>query len=139
MPELFTTWIYVCSTCIMERGGWTTNLAELRQWLDGVQLTGGGRSETALAEAFAEAIYMFNCPSTLGDVNGISNQLLVATVSEPCRATVRWPFAKHCNPKASLCLLFIYEACILHSCNIHCRALHCAQARRMVKHLSNSW
>ena len=34
---------------ILERGGWTSDLTEFRQWLDALVLCGGGRYETQLS------------------------------------------------------------------------------------------
>lgn len=82
---------------MVERGGWSGSLAEVRQWLDAVALVGGGHMPTALAEACAEASYLFRCPSALGDPASIQKQCLLLTVSEPHRLMLRWPFASQCS------------------------------------------
>ena len=37
------------SRCSLETGGWTSDMAEFRQWLDNVRLDGGGCQDTPLS------------------------------------------------------------------------------------------
>lgn len=80
------------SDCLVESDGWTNDLSLFRQWLDEVQMAGGGRSDSALAEALSEALFLFKRPSQLGDMQACSNHLLLMMSSEPHRLPVPWPF-----------------------------------------------
>lgn len=48
---------YPYSQGVLERGGWVADLSVFRQWLDDVQMQGGGSSETRLLGAvFLQAL-----------------------------------------------------------------------------------
>ncbi|KAK9822505.1 hypothetical protein WJX81_006973 [Elliptochloris bilobata] len=80
------------SACPLDRAGWTSDVALFRRWLDAVAPAGGGRQQTVLTEALAEAVYLLRCPSALGDLAGIRRQCLLVALSEPSRCAIPWPF-----------------------------------------------
>lgn len=80
------------SDCLVESDGWTNDLSLFRQWLDEVQMAGGGRFDSALAEALSEALFLFKRPSQLGDMQACSKHLLLMMSSEPHRLPIHWPF-----------------------------------------------
>ncbi len=82
-----------CSDCVVESDGWTTDLSEYRQWLDGVQLTGGGRSDSAMAEGLQEAVFLFQRPSQR-DMKACQNHIVLLMATEPHRLLVHWPFGQ---------------------------------------------
>ena len=119
------------SACPLERCGWTQDLPQFRQWLDALTPAGGGPMQPLLAgalltvpqacvvahgpehaccstmnpysaaEALAEAIYLFQCPSALGSSLGdVQGHCMVLLASEPCRIMVPWPYPDQCSADA---------------------------------------
>ncbi|KAK9826055.1 hypothetical protein WJX74_008432 [Apatococcus lobatus] len=87
------------SDCLVESDGWTNDLSLFRQWLDGIHMAGGGRFDSALAEALSEALFLFRRPSQLGDMQTCSRHLLLMMSSEPHRLPVPWPY-QQTSPEA---------------------------------------
>ncbi|KAK9816772.1 hypothetical protein WJX72_004928 [[Myrmecia] bisecta] len=85
------------SQCWLESGGWTSDLSEFRQWLDAVPLTGGDSCESAMAEAVAEAVFLFSRPSELGEPASLQNQCVLLMAGEPTRLSIPWPFPADCK------------------------------------------
>ena len=89
------------SDCLVESDGWTKDMALFQQWLDGVHMVGGGRFDSALAEALSEALFLFTRPSQLGDMQNCSKHLLLMMSSEPHRLPVSWPFQQSSSEVSS--------------------------------------
>ncbi len=103
------------SDCLVESDGWTNDLSQYRQWLDGVQLTGGGRFESAMAEGLQEAMFLYQRPSQLGDASTFQNHLLLLMAAEPHRLLVPWPFPEDCSEVCLQLRSNISPLC-LHTC-----------------------
>ena len=53
------------------------------------------------AEALAEAIYLFQCPTALsGGLGDVGGHCLVLLASEPCRTLIPWPYPDQCSADA---------------------------------------
>lgn len=114
---------------MVERSHWSDSTADVRAWLDALPLAGGGGgSDTAFAEALADAQFLlqqadahFGVPrdvtsgagSADGDANGgvaddvggggsskgICRQVMVVARSDPHRLAIPWPSPADANPK----------------------------------------
>ena len=55
-----------------------------------------------VAEALAEVVYLFQCPSALSaSMEDVEGHCFVLVASEPCRTLVPWPYPEECTPDAS--------------------------------------
>mmetsp|Transcript_21055 Transcript_21055/g.50264 ORF Transcript_21055/g.50264 Transcript_21055/m.50264 type:complete len:526 (+) Transcript_21055:557-2134(+) len=80
-----------CSDFVVQRSRWTLDVDEVCGWLDGVAFTGGALSQTALAEALVELVYMCKLGNNFG-CSSLQCHCILVACSDPSRRPVCWPF-----------------------------------------------
>ncbi|DBB05752.1 TPA: hypothetical protein ACH3X1_012350 [Trebouxia sp. C0004] len=80
------------SLCHLERSDWSSDLERFHSLLGSVHISGGGNSESCLPEALSEALYLFQCRSSLPQARSTVNHCLVFSLTEAHNMAIAWPY-----------------------------------------------
>ncbi|KAL0020378.1 hypothetical protein WJX79_011139 [Trebouxia sp. C0005] len=80
------------SLCHLERSDWSSNLEGFNSLLGSVHISGGGNSDSCLPEALSEALYLFQCRSSLPQAGNTVNHCLIFSLTEAHNMAIDWPY-----------------------------------------------